>query len=393
MERPEPITFARLGVRRGLAPHRRAAAREPRRTLRARSSGSDDLDAVHAARRARIPAWFWAAAATTSGSTGSAGRTRPWTCRGRPLGALVDAAARSTTWTPRSRRSRRMRPDEIDGLRGRARTATSRRLTRAELRDGRRSGRGHAVPARASAPGTRVGIYLPMLARDGRGRARARPAAGGVHADLLGLRGAGRRRRACAPSRPRTSSRQTGSCGAARSIPLKRTADEALAEAPAVRAGRWSCGGSAEGSPGADVPMDATPRPLVARGARAAEPDRRRPRPGRRDRPRDAVHGDLHVGHHRRAEGHGPRPRRLPDQDRAGPRAHLRPAGRRLPLLVHRPRLDDGPVGDRRVAAARRAARDLRGRARLPGPGPHLVDRRAPPGDAPRRQRRRSSGR
>ena len=57
---------------------------------------------------------------------------------------------------------------------------------------------------------------------------------------------------------------------------------------------------------------------------------------------------------------------------------------RRRPVLVHRPRLDDGSVGDRRGAAARRPARPLRRRAGLPGAGPAVVDRRAPPGHAPR---------
>ncbi len=36
------------------------------------------------------------------------------------------------------------------------------------------------------------------------------------------------------------------------------------------------------------------------------------------------------------------------------------------PLLVHRPGLDDGPVGDQRRAAARRRAGAVRGCARLP---------------------------
>ena len=227
--------------------------------------------------------------------------------------------------------------------------------------------------------------HLPAdAARDGRRGAGARPAPGRLHADLLR---ATRRRpwpAGCAPSRRRTSSRRTGSCGAARSIPLKRTADAALAEAPAVRR-VLVVRRLAEGSAGDDVPMDPRRDRWWHEALAATSPDAT-VRPGRRHRPRNAVHGDLHVGHHRRPEGHRPRARRLPDQGRAGPRAHVRPAARRLPVLVHGPRLDDGPVGDRRGAAQRGAARGLRRRAGLPGARPHLVDRRAPPRDAPRRQ-------
>ena len=49
------------------------------------------------------------------------------------------------------------------------------------------------------------------------------------------------------------------------------------------------------------------------------------------------------------AEGRRPRPRRLPHQGRAGPGALLRPRPRRHAVLVHRPRLDDGSLGDLRV--------------------------------------------
>ena len=58
-------------------------------------------------------------------------------------------------------------------------------------------------------------------------------------------------------------------------------------------------------------------------------------------------------------------------------------SGRR-PVLVHRPGLDDGPVGHLGSAAARRDAGALRGRARLSRPRPPLgagrTPRRHPPG-------------
>jgi len=97
------------------------------------------------------------------------------------------------------------------------------------------------------------------------------------------------------------------------------------------------------------------------------------PRP--RARPRDALHGHLHIRHDRPAEGRGPRPRRLPDQGRPGPRPHVRPDRARHVVLVHGPRLDDGSLGDRRGPAARRPAASLRGCARLPRPGPPLGER------------------
>ena len=133
-----------------------------------------------------------------------------------------------------------------------------------------------------------------------------------------------------------------------------------------------------------DDAVDAGPRPLVGRGDRAAAEVDARPiggaaptdpetpymliyTSGTTGRPKGAVH--VHGGFPIKAA-----------QDLAHT-FDLRP--RRRAVLVHRPRLDDGAVGDLRVAAARRPARAVRGRARLPGPGPALGARRAPPGHPP----------
>ena len=238
----------------------------------------------------------------------------------------------------------------------------------------------------------RPGRDLPAdAARDGDRDAGARPARGDLHADLLGLRRAGRRDPARATARRASSSPPTGSSAAAAGP------DEA-GRRRGGRACRRRCSGSSSCRRLGDRRGDAVEpraRPLVGRGdrARSSRSDAGADAAPRRDRPRDAVHADLHLGHDRPAEGRRPRPRRLPDQGRRGPRPHVRPAPRRRPVLVHRPRLDDGPVGDRGVAAARRAARPVRGRAGLPGPGPDLVDRRPPRRHPPRRCPRRSSGR
>ena len=111
----------------------------------------------------------------------------------------------------------------------------------------------------------------------------------------------------------------------------------------------WSCGARA-------TPSRRHGRPAATPGGTR----RRTARPTRRlgcaaTDPETPVHADLHLGHDRQAEGRRPRPRRLPDQGRAGPRPPVRPRARRHAVLVHRPRLDDGAVGDlrRRCCSAR----------------------------------------
>ena len=170
-------------------------------------------------------------------------------------------------------------------------------------------------------------------------------------------------------------------------VPLKAVADEAVAAAPSVRRVLVV----RRAGDALDDAVDGRARRLVGRRRSPGEDGRRSV--GGEVGPRDAVHAHLHLGHDRPAEGRRPRPRRLPDQGRPGPRPPVRPRPRRHAVLVHRPRLDDGAVGDLRVAAARRPARALRGRAGLPGPGPAVVARRAPPGHPPGPVARRSSGR
>ena len=159
-------------------------------------------------------------------------------------------------------------------------------------------------------------------------------------------------------------------------VPLKAVADAAVADAPSVRRVLVvRRAGAALATPWDDE------RDAWWDDARARRGGRRR---RRRRRSRDAVPAHLHLGHDRPPEGRRPRARWLPDQGRAGPGAPVRPRPGRHAVLVHRPRLDDGSVGDLRVADARRAARPLRRRARLPGSGPAVGAGRTPSDHAPR---------
>ena len=158
---------------------------------------------------------------------------------------------------------------------------------------------------------------------------------------------------------------------------MKETADEAVAAAgrgPARRRrrSRWAAR-TRRGTPRAT--SGGTSSLAVERGpVRDRAPGSRAP----------AVHR-VHERDDRQAEGRRPRPRRVPGQDRRGGRVPDRRAAGRPPVLVRRPRLDHGAVGDRRRHRARRDGVPVRRRARPPRARPALVDGRAAPHHAPRR--------
>ena len=108
--------------------------------------------------------------------------------------------------------------------------------------------------------------------------------------------------------------------------------------------------------------------------------------PGRAARRRAPALHPLHVGLDREAEGHPAHDRRLPDRRRP-PRTKLvfdlKPRHRRV-LVRGRHRLGHRPQLHRlRAALQRRDVGDVRGRARLPGQGPLVGDRREVQGHDP----------
>ncbi len=127
--------------------------------------------------------------------------------------------------------------------------------------------------------------------------------------------------------------------------------------------------------------MEGRSRRRVGRAARHAA----RPVRDARARPRAPPVHRVHERDHRPAEGRGARARRVPRQDRRGGRVPDRRAPGRDPLLVRRPRLDHGTVGDRRRDRARRDGVLFGHRPRPPGARPPLGHGRAPPHHAPRR--------
>ena len=76
--------------------------------------------------------------------------------------------------------------------------------------------------------------------------------------------------------------------------------------------------------------LDRGPRPL-GRGSGVARPVRERSGGDRTHRRRRRPHGDLHLGHHRPAQGRGAHPLRLPDQGGDGHGPGPRPAPARTP--------------------------------------------------------------
>ena len=154
-------------------------------------------------------------------------------------------------------------------------------------------------------------------------------------------------------------------------VPLKRTADEAMADAPACRAS------VVLRRTGNDVPMqegrDHWWHDLVD-----AESDDPASCPCEEMDSGTCSSSCTRAGR-RRAEGHRPHDRRLPQRRGHDALLHLRPEARDRRLLVRRRhRLDHRPQLHRlRAAVQRRDVGALRGHARLPGQGPLVVDRRA----------------
>ena len=227
-------------------------------------------------------------------------------CAGPP-GRAGGSAARSTM---RSRPPSPGRPPDPATRRspGRARTARS-GTAPGRARRGGPGGRQRARPSSASGEGDRVGIFLPMLPETAIA-VLALGGSGDLHADLLAATRRRRSPRGCATARRSCSSPPTASTGAARWSAQgdrrrggRRGAVGRSTSLVVRRAGqrRSTC----RWTPGRDA--------LVADSG-AAGTGRRPPTDGATDRPRDAVHGHLHLGHDRPAEGRGPRPRRLPDQ-------------------------------------------------------------------------------
>ena len=224
----------------------------------------------------------------------------PRPCRRPASGALVDRRRVQ----PRGRGDRALggRPTRRRGARlgGRGRRDPGRTPGPSSTR---RSGRAAAAPGRARrGRGIRVGIFLPMLPETaiavlalGRLRAVFTPifsgyAAPAVAARLRRVRGdPPHHRRRLLPARARSSRSRRSPTRRSRAAPSVRTV------VVVRRLGRTALddGGS---EPGRDVDWaaEATP-PADAAPARSGR------RPGTADRSRDAVHGDLHLGHDRRS--------------------------------------------------------------------------------------------
>ena len=156
-------------------------------------------------------------------------------------------------------------------------------------------------------------------------------------------------------------------------VPLKKTADEAVAESPGVR------NVLVLRRTGGDVPMQEGRDVLVARGR-----DRRVRVPVRADGRGGPALPPLHVRHDREAEGDRAHDRRLPRRRRDDAPLHLRREARLGVLVRRRRRLGHRPQLHRvRPALQRDDGRHVRRDARLPRQGPLVGDRRALQGRHP----------
>ena len=300
-----------------------AAAEAARLARFLRATGEPSLDALQA-RAVVDPGWFWGAAADDLGLA--------W---GRPPTTIVDLSggpAWARWWTggsfdwswaavePRAAADPDGTAITWEGEDGDVRSLTNRELARAVRRAAAR------LAGLGVGPGDRVGILLPMLLETAvavlavsRLGAIFTPIFSGYAAPAIATRlvdAAATRphhgRRIPAPrrlGRPQVRGRRRGRGGAVGPARAGRP--------PGRRRARRRRGRTAgtRGGPGT------TPTPTAGRtGAPTAgiggAPERD---------PETPVHGHLHVGHDRPAQGRGPRPRRLPDQGRPGPRPHVRP--------------------------------------------------------------------
>ena len=350
------------------------------------STGEPTLDALQA-RATADPAWFWGAATDDIGI--------PWTRRPREVLDASGGPAWARWW--------------VGGAFDYAAAGLGARLDAVARRDRARlggRGRGAAAPDQRRARGRgRGGRPAAARARDRRRRPRRDPAADAARdrdRDARPRPGSGpsSRRSSAAtarrPSRPgsptamrRSSSPPTGSCGVVRGSRSRAS--------PTRRSPRCRRCGTSSSSGGRAMRSTRRGRPVATSGgtSRSVAPARPTDAPptrgdvdpetpfmliytsGTTGRPKGAVH--VHGGFPIKAA-----------QDLAH---HFDLGPGDTPLLVHRPRLDDGPLGDRRVAPARRPARPLRGRAGLSRAGPPVVDRRASSGHPSRASRRPSSAR
>ena len=301
----------------GLAPDGRAPRRLPAgRFLRA--TGLPDLEALQA-RAVDDPAWFWGAAADDLALDWQRRPSQILDLSRRPgVGSLVErrrlqlrgrghsSRARSATRTARRSPGRASRATS-----GRSRTRSSRTAVERAARAFRSLGVGS---------GDRVGIFLPMLPETV------------ITVLALGLLGAIYTPIFSGYGAPAVAARLVD-CEAKllvtadgfwrRGNPRRDEGRPRTRRSPRRRrsSGSSSSGGSATARRRTSV--DGGPRHRLG-VERWRPPNRnRRSRPAI-DRPRDAVHADLHVGHDRPAEGRRPRPRRIPDQGRPGPRPHVR---------------------------------------------------------------------